>query len=45
VKNTHFDDWWKTHDHLFEEESIRLINKDDLIEFDNHIILQIPVNQ
>lgn len=45
VKNTHFDDWWKKHDYLFEEESIRVINKDDLIEFDNHIILQIPVNQ
>jgi hypothetical protein len=45
VKNSHFDDWWKKHEDLFEEESIRVLNKDDSIEFDNHIVLQIPVNQ
>ena len=45
VKNTHFDDWWKTHDNLFEEESILVLNINDSIEFENHIILQIPVNQ
>ena len=45
VKNSHFDDWWKKHEDLFEEESILVLNKDDSIEFDNHIVLQIPINQ
>lgn len=45
VKNSHFDDWWKKHEDLFEEESIRVLTKNDSIEFDNHIVLQIPVNQ
>lgn len=45
VKNTHFDDWWKTHDELFEEESIKVLSKKESIQFDNHVILQIPVNQ
>ena len=45
VKNSHFDDWWKKHQDLFEEESIRVLSKDDSIEYDNHIVLQIPVNQ
>jgi hypothetical protein len=45
VKNSHFDDWWKKHEDLFEEESIRVLTKEDSIEFDNHIVLQIPVNQ
>ena len=45
VKNTHFDDWWKKHEDLFEEESVRVLTKDDSIVFDNHIVLQIPVNQ
>jgi hypothetical protein len=45
VKNSHFDDWWKKHQDLFEEESVRVLTKEDSIEFDNHIVLQIPVNQ
>jgi hypothetical protein len=45
VKNSHFDDWWKKYEDLFEEESIRVLTKNDSIEFDNHIVLQIPVNQ
>ncbi len=45
VKNSHFDDWWETHEGLFEEESVRVLSKNDSIEFDNHIVLQIPVNQ
>jgi hypothetical protein len=45
VKNSHFDDWWNKHEDLFEEESVRVLTKEDLIEFDSHIVLQIPVNQ
>jgi hypothetical protein len=45
VKNSHFDDWWIKHENLFEEESVRVLTKDDPIEFDNHIVLQVPVNQ
>jgi hypothetical protein len=45
VKNSYFDDWWKKHQNLFEEESVHVLTNEDSIEFDNHIVLQIPVNQ
>ena len=45
VKSSHFDVWWNKHQDLFEEESVRVLTKGDSIEFDNHIVLQIPVNQ
>ena len=31
-KNIHFDDWWKNHDVLFEEETVQVISKIDSIK-------------
>ena len=45
VKNSTFDSWWKTHDKDFEEDSVQVLSKDSSINFDDFVILQVPVNQ
>jgi len=45
VKNTKFDTWWKDHSHLFEEKTVQVLSKDSTINFGDHVVLQVPLNQ
>jgi hypothetical protein len=45
IKNIKFEVWWKDHRHLFEEETVQVLTKDSMINFDDHVVLQIPHNQ
>ena len=45
VKNIKFDDWWKSHQYLFEENKTRVIENIDLRKSSESLILEIPMNQ
>ncbi len=45
VKDTKFDDWWKSHAHLFKEPTVRQVQKDTNIDFENNLVLEIPLNE
>lgn len=45
VKNAKFDDWWKVHANLFKEQTVRQVDKDTNIDFDNNLVLEIPLNE
>ena len=45
VKNVKFDDWWKVHSNLFKEQTVRKVDKDTEIDFDNNLVLEIPLNE
>lgn len=45
VKNVKFDDWWKVHANLFKEQTVRQVDKNTNIDFDNNLVLEIPLNE
>ncbi len=45
VLNTKFDDWWKKHDHLFDEPQVILIESLEQRQTDNSVIVEIPMNR
>jgi hypothetical protein len=45
VKSVKFDEWWKTHAYLFKEPTVRQVQRDSNIDFENNLILEIPLNE
>lgn len=45
IKNIKFDDWWKTHDHLFQEPIIKVLDDLSLRQTTDSLIIEVPLNQ
>ena len=45
VTTVKFDDWWKTHDHLFQEPMIKVLDDLSLRQTTDSLIIEVPLNQ
>jgi len=45
VTTVKFDDWWKTHDHLFQEPIIKVLDDLSLRQTTDSLIIEVPLNQ
>lgn len=45
VTNINFDDWWKTHEQLFDQPKVRVVKSEEEMESPFGILLEIPLNQ
>lgn len=45
VKSVKFDDWWKSHEHLFDEPKVKLVKSEDDMESPWGILIEVPLNQ
>ena len=45
VRKVKFDDWWKSHEHLFTEPVVKVLDDLSLRQTDESLIVEIPLNQ
>jgi hypothetical protein len=45
VERTTFNDWWDSHRHLFEEQSVSIIEDVITRKYPDSLILEVPINQ
>jgi len=45
VERTTFNDWWDSHRHLFEEQSVSIIEDGVTRKYSDSLILEVPINQ
>lgn len=45
VERTTFNDWWDTHKHLFEEQSVSILDSQSSRIYSDSLILEVPINQ
>jgi hypothetical protein len=45
VERTTFNDWWDSHKHLFEEQSVSILDKNSNKKYADSLILEVPMNQ
>ena len=45
VERTTFNDWWDSHKHLFEEQSVSILENSSLRKYSDSLILEVPINQ
>jgi hypothetical protein len=45
VKRTIFNDWWDSHKHLFEEQSVSILDSQSSRIYPDSLILEVPINQ
>lgn len=45
VERTTFNDWWDGHRHLFEEQSVSIIEDGVTRKYSDSLILEVPINQ
>jgi hypothetical protein len=45
VRGVKFDDWWKTHEDLFTEPVVKVLEDINLRQTDDSLIVEIPLNQ
>ncbi len=45
VERTTFNDWWDGHKHLFEEQSVSILENSSTRKYSDSLILEVPINQ
>ena len=45
VERTIFNDWWDSHKHLFEEQSVSILDSQSSRIYSDSLILEVPINQ
>jgi len=45
VERTTFNDWWESHKHLFEEQSVSVIESSSNRKSGDTLLLEVPINQ
>ena len=45
VERTIFNDWWDSHRHLFEEQSVSILESEVTRKYPDSLILEVPINQ
>jgi len=45
VERTTFNDWWDSHKHLFEEQSVSILDSHSTRNYSDSLILEVPINQ
>ena len=45
VERIIFNDWWDSHKHLFEEQSVSILNSQSSRIYSDSLILEVPINQ
>ncbi len=45
VERTTFNDWWDCHKHLFEEQSVSILDSQSSRIYSDSLILEVPINQ
>lgn len=45
VERTTFNDWWDSHKHLFEEQSVSILESKSSRIYSDSLILEVPINQ
>ena len=45
IRKVKFDDWWRTHEHLFTEPGVKVLDDLSLRQTDESLIVEIPLNQ
>jgi hypothetical protein len=45
VERTTFNDWWDSHRHLFEEQSVSILESEVTRNYPDSLILEVPINQ
>jgi hypothetical protein len=45
VERTTFNDWWDSHKHLFEEQSVSILDSQSSRIYSDSLILEVPINQ
>ena len=45
VKDSNFNDWWKIHESIFEDEKIQIIDDTKNRVYSDSLILEIPINK
>ena len=45
VERTTFNDWWDSHKHLFEEQSVSILDSQSYRNYSESLILEVPINQ
>ena len=45
VERTTFNDWWDSHKHLFEEQSVSILDSQSTRNYSDSLILEVPINQ
>ena len=45
VERTSFNDWWDSHKHLFEEQSVSILDSQSSRIYLDSLILEVPINQ
>jgi hypothetical protein len=45
VERTTFNDWWESHKHLFEEQSVSVVESSSDRNSQDSLLLEIPINQ
>lgn len=45
VERTTFNNWWESHKHLFEEQSVSILENQSKRNYSNSLILEVPINQ
>lgn len=45
VERTTFNDWWDSHKHLFEEQSVSILDSQSSRNYSDSLILEVPINQ
>lgn len=45
VERTTFNDWWDSHKHLFEEQSVSILDSQSSRVYSDSLILEVPINQ
>lgn len=45
VERTTFNDWWDSHKHLFEEQSVSILDSQTSRIYSDSLILEVPINQ
>jgi hypothetical protein len=45
IEQTSFNDWWDSHKHLFEEQSVSILDSQSSRIYSDSLILEVPINQ
>ncbi len=45
IERTTFNDWWDSHKHLFQEQSVSILEENSIKKYSDSLILEVPMNQ